>query len=122
MQAESANKIKKEGMYMLICFVALFLIFKILFSKESFTVVLRTVLSLFWLFILPGFMLMYYWDDKLDFIERLIIGAALGFAIISVLGYNLGWMGIKMQYQLWIIPILSIVVGAFVLLKKKGAS
>lgn len=116
---ELTNKLKKEGLYILILFAVFLIIFKLLFFKENFWVITKTVFSLFWLFIIPGFALIYYWHDSLDFIERLIIGSALGFAVIGVIGYNLGLIGINMGYQLWIIPIASIIIGILILLKKR---
>ncbi len=111
-------EVKREGIYVLGCFLVLVAVFKILFFKESLLVVLRTVFSLFWLFVIPGFMLMYYWADKLDFVERLIIGSVMGFAIMSVIGYNLGLIGVRMGIQLFVVPLICIAIGAFVLKKR----
>ncbi|MBI2142485.1 hypothetical protein HYU15_03290, partial [Candidatus Woesearchaeota archaeon] len=83
------ESIKKEALYLLLAFAIITAIFQLIFIKESIITAGRTVAAFFWLFILPGFALMYHWHDKLDFLERLIIGTVLGLAVVGVVGYNL---------------------------------
>lgn len=108
--------------YILILLILEIVLLKVIFYKESFLVVLKLALSLFWLFVLPGFMLMYLFVDKLNFIERIIAGTALGMAFYGVLGYNLGVLGLLIKYQIWILPLAGIVIGIFSLIKNKKIS
>ena len=110
--------IKNEFITIVVLFVISIVIFKILFYKESFVVILRTVASIFWMLVLPGFSLMYYWEEKLDFIERFIIGVILSAAIFSVIGYNLAFLGFDIKYHIVVIPVLCLIAGFFVVRKK----
>lgn len=113
------NKLKKEFAYIGIVLLLLLLSLKIAFYKESILVLIRTSISLFWIFILPGFTIMYYWNDKLDFLERLVIGVALGAAIIGISSYYIGLIGISLRYHLVILPSLLILTGVFLLFVRK---
>ena len=116
------SELKKELIYILILLIIEIALLKIIFYKESFSILLKLALSLFWLFTLPGFMIMYLFVEKFDFIERVIAGTALGMALLGVLGYNLGVLGLLIKYQNWILPIAGISIGIFALIKKKKIS
>lgn len=113
------NDVKKEMLYIFILLLIETISLKIIFYKESFLITLKLALSFFWLFIFPGFMLMYLFVENLDFIERTIAGIALGMAFFGVLGYNLGVLGLLIKHQIWILPIIGIGIGIFALIKKK---
>ncbi len=114
------KEIKDELIRVGILFLIATIILKIIFYKQDLFTIIKTSLSLFWLFVLPGFILMYYWREKFDFITRLIIGTTLGMAVIGVIGYNLGILGINLTIQSIIIPALCIALGLFLLSKKQG--
>jgi len=116
---ELISKIKRELNYLMILFIILFVIFKILFFKESLVIILRTVLSLFWLFIIPGFSLMYIWHEKISFIERIIAGTALGAALIGLLSYYIALAGLHVKFH-WFLPLLIIIFSVVLLSKKIG--
>lgn len=108
--------LKKEAKTLLIVLAALLIVFKIVFYNESLLVVGRTVLGFFWLFVLPGYGLMLFWREKLDFLERLVLGTAAAIALISLASYYLtlgGLLGIHWQ---WIVlPLLVEIVCGVIL-------
>ncbi|MBW2974426.1 hypothetical protein KY366_01795 [Candidatus Woesearchaeota archaeon] len=117
------QQLKKEGIIIGELFLIFLVIFKFLFLKSSFILVFRTVFSIFWLYLIPGFCLMYYFVEKMDIVERMIIGTIFGFAVSSLFGYNLGLMGIKVGVQVLLIPVSALVVSAFIIYRKsKGGS
>ena len=118
LKKEILDKLKKELGYVGILFILFILIFKITFFKESLVVVFRIVISLFWMFILPGYALMFYWKNKLGFTERFIMGIALSTAIIGILSYYLGLIGINIKYHTIILPLIIILAGLFISLRK----
>ena len=118
MKKESLSKLKKELSYVGILFILFIVIFKIIFFKENLMVVFRVIISIFWLFVLPGYAAMFYWNDKLDFTERLIIGIALSAAIIGIFSYYLGIIGINIKYHTIILPSILILTGILVNVKK----
>src|SRR3989344_4757185 len=71
---EKKFDVKKEFIYVAIIFLLSIVGFKIIFSKEGILVVAKVVASFYFLYIIPGFAIMYYWKNKLDFLERFIIG------------------------------------------------
>lgn len=113
---------RKEMIYLLILLVLEITILKIIFHKESFLIVVKLALSLFWLFILPGFMIMYFFVEQLNFIERIVAGITLGMAFLGVVGYNLGVLGLLIKYQVWILPVIAIGLGIFALIKNQKIS
>src|SRR3989338_4319358 len=113
------DELKREIIYILLLPVLIIALLKIIFYSESLWIITKLSLSLFWLFILPGSMIMYLFAENLNFIERLIAGIALGMAFFGALGYNLGVLGLPIKYQLWILPVIGICIGLFALVKSK---
>ena len=113
------DKIKQELLYLLILLVISIIALKIVFYKESLGIIIRLVLSFFWVFILPGFSLMFYWEDKLSFTERLVIGVGVSAAIIGIISYYLGLLGLNIKYHTIIIPLILIIIGNFITFKTK---
>jgi len=110
----STNKLsllKKESIILLAIIIISVLVTKIIFYKESIFIVTRTVVSFFWLFIIPGFIIMYYWSDRLDFLERLFVGTALNTAFVGVMSYYLGIIGINISTHGIILPVAVIIIG-----------
>ena len=118
MNKETFDLIKKEIIYIGILFLIVLIIFRIVYFKDNFITSFRVVLSLFWLFALPGYSIMFYWREKLDFTERIIIGIALSAAIIGIFSYYFGLMGLNMKYHGILLPLILILIGAAINLKK----
>ena len=108
------EKVKLEAVILAALFIVLTILFKIMFSKEEVMVIIKIILALYWLFLLPGFALLYYWHEQLDLIERIIIGFALGVAITGTFGYLLGLIGISMKIQQLAIPAVCLILAAIV--------
>jgi len=111
LKKEVFDQIKKELKYIGILFLLALLIFKIAFFKEDLVALLRNVLSLFWLFALPGYFIMLYWKENLGFLERFIIGIAMSAAIIGISSYYLGLIGLNIKYHAIILPLVLIFIG-----------
>ena len=115
---EKYDLVKRESAIILVLFVILLILAKILFYKESFLVVLRTVFALFWLFILPGYAVLLYWSKELELVERFIIAFLVGAGLIGAFGYYIGIMGINMKYAVYF-PIIPIVLGYLFYFRRK---
>ncbi len=92
---------------------------RVSFYKESFSVIIRLVLAFFWVFIIPGYSIMFYWEDKLSFTERLVIGVGLTSAVIGISSYYLGLLGLNIKYHTIILPLLCLIIGFFIAFKSK---
>ena len=121
MKKEAFDALKKEITFLCIIFLALAIILKIVYLKEDLIVVLRMTFSLFWLFLLPGYFLMSYWNNKLDFTERIIIGSGLSAAIIGIFSYYLGLLGLDMKYHAILLPLGLIGAGLVIMFRKKSS-
>ena len=110
--------IKKELKYVGILFLLVLITFKIAFYKENLVVLFRNVLSLFWLFVLPGYFIMLHWKEKIGFLERFVVGIALSAAIIGIFSYYLGIMGLNIRYHTIILPLVLILIGIIINLKE----
>ena len=114
--------VKKESVYIGAVFLALLLILKIVFFKENFVVLARYTISLFWLFILPGYFAMLYWREKIEFMERIVIGFAVSAAVIGVFSYYIGLIGLNIKYHTFLLPLILIIAGIFFASKSKVTS
>jgi len=118
LKKEVFSLVKKELQYVGILFILSLIAFKTAFFKETLIVIFRNVLSLFWLFVLPGYFLMLYWQEKLGFTERFIIGIALAAAIIGIFSYYLGLMGLNIKYHTILLPLILILFGVIINIRK----
>ena len=118
MKKDILSKLKKEICIIGILLILFILVFKIIFFKENLMVVFRTVLSIFWMFIIPGYFILFYWREKLNFTERLIIGIASSAAVIGIFSYYLGIIGINIKYHTIILPLIMIFIGSFLTLRE----
>lgn len=118
MKQEIFNKIRKESFHLLILFAIVAILFKIVFYNESVLVVVRTVFAIFWLFVIPGFYLMFYWSNELEFLERVVIGIAVSAAVVGISSYFLGLIGLNLKYHGIILPIFCLVIGFFAIRRK----
>lgn len=113
LKKEVFETVKKELMLIGLSFLLLLVIFKLVFFKENLLVLFRNVLSLFWLFVLPGYFVMLYWKEKLNFLERFVIGIALAAGIIGIFSYYLGLIGLNIRYHVALLPLAIILLGTF---------
>lgn len=107
-------KLKKEAVNLALVLVALLVIFKIVFYNEGVGVLVRTVVSLYWLIVLPGFYLIFFWHNKLSFFERLIISLPIGAALLGISSYYLGIIGLPISLHHIVIPIVVLAVAGYV--------
>ena len=112
--------VKRELKYIGMIFVLSLIIFKIAFYKENLVVLFRSVLSIFWIFVLPGYFILLYWKEKLSFIERFIIGIVLSAAIIGVFSYYLGLIGLNIKYHVIVLPLILILLGILINFSKNN--
>lgn len=111
MKKEAFSLVKKEFQYIGTLFLIVLVIFKIAFFKEDLLILLRTILSLFWLFVLPGYFIMFYWNENLGFLERLVIGIFLSASVAGILSYYIGLAGLNIKYHAVILPLVLILSG-----------
>ncbi len=110
-------EIKKELLLLLAVLGLMVIVIKIAYYKESVLVVVRTAATLFWLFVIPGYALTLYWRQKLDFIERVVIGTIGALAVSGLMSYYLGLLGLKIQNQTFLLPVGIIAVSSLAALK-----
>lgn len=111
------KELKREALKFGISFAVFAATLKIVFIGESLLTVIRAAAGFYWLYVLPGFALVYCWRGRLAFIERLIIGSVLGLAAVGVIGYNLSALGLHMKYHAILLPLLITGVACIFILK-----
>jgi hypothetical protein len=112
------ENIKKESINLLSILVALILILKLVLFKESLFALTKFSLAIFWLFLIPGFFFMYIWDDKLNFIERIIISVPLSSALIGIASYNLALFGMHIKYH-GFLPVVFLLLAFTILYNQR---
>ena len=118
MKKEGFEQLKKELLIISVIFTAAFLAFRLMFMAEYFFVVLRSVIAVFWLFVIPGFAVMFYWREELKFHERLIIGIGVGSVLLGLMSYYAGLLGLHVRYHAAALPSLIIIICALINLRK----
>jgi len=118
LRKEAFEKVRKELAKLGILLLLFILIFKIIYFNEKFSVVFRAVIAIFWMFALPGYFLMLYWHEKLEFLERLVVGTAVSAAVIGISSYYIGLVGLNVKYHGVVLPAVLILAGIFASYKK----
>lgn len=117
LKKEVFDQVKRELIIIGILFLFVVIGLKLIFLSESFLVVFRVALSIFWLFILPGFALMFFWREHIKFHERLIIGIVVVTALTGLTSYYLGLIGLNIKYHVVVLPLILILIGAVINLR-----
>jgi len=89
---------------------------QIVFYKELPATVIMYLISVVYLYTLPGYFILKLLVKDIGFTERIIIGTGIGFGIISVLAYYIGLFGIGFLGQTIILPLVVIILS--IVLKK----
>ena len=109
--------LKDESIQLAVFWVLLTATLQAVFFKESLDVVAKTSSALFWMFVLPGFTVMYYWFRNFSFVERVVLGIMISAAVVGIFGYYLGLVGIHTRVNGMIIPLMGIAVGSALIAK-----
>tara|TARA_Y100000310_G_C20327117_1_gene643508 strand:- start:85 stop:444 length:360 start_codon:yes stop_codon:yes gene_type:complete len=112
------DKIKKELVYLVVLFVVSIIVFKIGFFNEGIGSILKTVFSVFWILILPGFFILYKWHEKLHFLTRFIVSIGVGAALMGIGSYYLGIVGVHIKYHTIVLPLIIYVISSIIILRK----
>jgi len=104
------EKIREEGLYLGIMFVTCLIVFKVIFYREDMVSIIRTVFSLFYMILLPGYFIMIYWIDDIDFKERIVLSVVVGTIIVGLISYYVGIIGLNVKYHVIPIPLIVIVI------------
>lgn len=108
---QKISKLKEDLKTLTILFFIILIVFKIFFFNEPFFNLLKVYWGLWWVFVLPGFILLFYWHDNLDFLERFLLGIGISAAFIGISSYYLGLIGINTKYHGIILPTILLIMG-----------
>jgi len=103
--------LKKELIWLTVSFVLAISMLKIIFIKEQIIVIIKITASLFWMFLLPGYVLLLPWKDRLDFLSRSIMGFVLGAALFGLISYSFSILGLHVKYHGLLLPLLFVGIG-----------
>ena len=102
--------LKSEYLSLSIVLGLIILMFQIVYYNENFFNTIKISLTIFLLFIIPGYIFMLNYARKLDFIERLVVGTILTIGIIGSLSYLTGLVGFHSKYH-WAFAIVTMFAG-----------
>lgn len=120
LKKEVFDLLKKDGIYIFYLFLLTLLVFKVAFYSDSIIVLIRSVSSIFWIFVVPGYFAMLFWHEKLNFVQRIVIGIAIAAGFIGTASYYLGLAGFNIKYHALVLPLLMIALGFVFAIKNKG--
>jgi uncharacterized membrane protein len=112
------ERLKEEGLYLGVMFAVILIIFKIIFYKESILSLVRLIFSLYYIILLPGYFIMIYWIDKIDFKERFVLSVVVGTIVIGLLSYYIGINGLNIKFHVIPLPLI-VIVGSIILNLRK---
>ncbi len=106
------RELRQEAKWLAATFAALLAILYAAYRGESIVVVARTAAAIYWLFVIPGYAVMFHWRAHLGFVERTVAGTVAAMVVAGVASYYLGLMGLKLQNQTLILPAAVIIISA----------
>ncbi len=101
--------------------VVTMLIFAAIFSNEPVVSSIRIIVGFFWIFVFPGIFLvnLFPLDVSKGSIEKIILAAIAGSAVVGVVSYYLGLIGFHAKYHSLVLPPVVIAACLAIFLKKK---
>lgn len=104
------RELKQEAKWLAATFAVFLIIVYIAYRDESVAVVARTAAAIYWLFVIPGYAVMFHWRDHLGFVERVVVGTVAAMVVAGVSSYYLGLIGLKLQNQTLVLPAAVILI------------
>jgi hypothetical protein len=89
MESKTKEQLVSELKHLGLILLVMFIFFKLHYNKESIGVLVKLALAHFFLFIVPGYCLMLYYFERLDFFERFFIGLGLGYGVQPLILYTI---------------------------------
>ncbi|MCK5282723.1 MAG: hypothetical protein KAK00_04910 [Nanoarchaeota archaeon] len=99
-------------------FAILVIILKIVFYKEDLMIIIRMSAAFIYIYFIPGYFIMLYWKEKIEFIERLIVGFGVSAAILGLTSYLSGPAAIDIFIWSYIYPIVIVILFSIINSKK----
>jgi len=120
MDNEVKNKLLKELKYLVLIFIVMLVFFKLHYNKESMVILIKLAIAHFYLFIIPGYALMLYYFDELEFFERFFIGLGIGYGVQPVLLYLINVViEVNVLRYNKVISLIMILIGIAIFYSKK---
>ena len=113
------KQLMEEAKGLGVLLAAIMIVLKIAFYRESAGIIAVKSLSIFWLFVLPGYSILLIWKDRLDFTSRAIMGVPVSAFMIGILGYYISLMGIDARYHPMVLPPLMMAIPVIYLFCKR---
>ena len=98
---------------MAILFTLSAILLKIVFYNETVATIASTTAAFFWLFIIPGYFVTRIWKQDSTLTERFIISIPVSVAILGIVSYYLGLIGIPLSIQAWTLSPAIILISIF---------
>jgi hypothetical protein len=108
------TRIKDDLIKLISLYVISIIILWIIFYNEPFFSILRLVSAFYVIYVSSGFFLMYLWRN-LPFMERFIVGIALGAGLNGILSYYLNILGLHINYHAIVIYLICLVPSLIIL-------
>lgn len=110
--------LKEDFKKLLILFIAVLVIFKVVYLKESVFSLSKLVLSYFYLYILPGCLFLIS-HRSIKYSHRLILGFGLGLALTNIITYLLSlFFNVSIYISIYLVPLILIIISLVYSYKK----
>ena len=105
------NLVEEDVLYLAILLVLIIIVLQIVYYKENLFVNIKLAANMYWLFVLPGYCIMLYWHEEMNFGERLVYGSIAGIGLLGIITYAVGLLGTSVIFLGYIFPPLCIILG-----------
>jgi len=95
----------------IITFAILVILTKLIFFNDTVLDVLIMISGFYWLFVIPGFLIMRSFNRLYSFNIRFLIGIAVGIVCYSVCSFYLGLLGVEVASHWFKLPLFFDIVG-----------
>jgi len=107
MKKDYMNDIKSFGLFLLIVFVIL----KLVYFKESIFVILKLIFAYLYLYLLPGYLFLFPYK-QIKFSHKLVLGFGVGLGLTNLIIYLLSFFfSMSIYTTIYLVPAVLIILG-----------
>jgi hypothetical protein len=118
LQSEVLHKIRTEAKVIVMVGAFLLIGLKIVLFSEAFLSLVRITAALMWMYVIPGYVLLFSAKD-MPLPARMGIGTCAAIALYGIMSYYLGIVGAHVRFHWTILPFLMIGFGYLLFAAKK---
>ncbi len=119
MATQQQFSLKQDFAWIIAATIIIGIMLKILFPLSGIAEIAKLIGGVFWLFTIPGWLLMIPWRNEIELKERIVVGMLAAAGLFAIASYYFGIAGLHVRYHTLLFPILVIVISAIIFYSKR---